>query len=127
MLISKIEEIKEFLYKDIRSIEICTKEQKDYIEKYKFSIIKDIDNNYERIHWLVVIDKIINFEINNLLSSKRIKDDISNKETKKAIEYYINDYIKELEKRREDISKVTNLIVPKEVKYSKFIKYHETK
>mgnify|MGYP000214126873 CR=1 FL=1 len=49
------------------------------------------------------------------------------KKQKKAIEYYINDYIKELEKRREDISKVTNLIVPKEVKYSKFIKYHETK
>ena len=127
MLISKIEEIKEFLYKDIRSIEICTKEQKDYIEKYKFSIKKDIDNNYERIHWLVVIDKIINFEINNLLSSKRIKDDVSNKEIKKAVECYINDYIKELEKRREDISKVTNLIVPKEVKYSKLIKYHETK
>lgn len=127
MLISKIEEIKEFLYKDIRSIEICTKEQKDYIEKYKFSIIKDIDNNYERIHWLVVIDKIINFEINNLLSSKRIKDDVSNKEIKKAVECYINDYIKELENRREEISKVTNLIVPKDVKYSKFIKYHETK
>lgn len=127
MLISKIEEIKEFLYKDIRSIEICTKEQKDYIEKYKFSIIKDIDNDYERIHWLVVIDKIIDFDIDNLLTIKGIKDDISNKETKKAIEYYINDYIKELEKRREDISKVTNLIVPKEVKYSKFIKYHETK
>ncbi|MDY3958939.1 hypothetical protein [Romboutsia timonensis] len=127
MLISKIEEIKEFLYKDIRSIEICTKEQKDYIEKYKFSIIKDIDNNYERIHWLVVIDKIINFEINNLLSSKRIKDDVSNKEIKKAVECYINDYIKELENRREEISKVTNLIVPKEVKYSKLIKYHETK
>lgn len=126
-LISKIEKIKEFLYKDIPSIKIFTKEQKDYIEKYKFSIIKDIDNDYERIHWLVVIDKIIDFGIDNLLTIKGIKDDISNKETKKAIEYYINDYIKELEKRREDISKVTNLIVPKEVKYSKFIKYYETK
>jgi hypothetical protein len=127
MLTTGIKEIKEFLYKDIPSIKIFTKEQKDYIEKYKFSIIKDIDNDYERIHWLVVIDKIIDFDIDNLLTIKGIKDDISNKETKKAIEYYINDYIKELEKRREDISKVTNLIVPKEVKYSKFIKYHETK
>ena len=127
MLTTGIKEIKEFLYKDIPSIKIFTKEQKDYIEKYKFSIIKDIDNNYERIHWLVVIDKIINFEINNLLSSKRIKDDVSNKEIKKAVECYINDYIKELENRREEISKVTNLIVPKEVKYSKLIKYHETK
>lgn len=127
MLTTGIKEIKEFLYKDIPSIKIFTKEQKDYIEKYKFSIIKDIDNDYERIHWLVVIDKIIDFGIDNLLTIKGIKDDISNKETKKAIEYYINDYIKELEKRREDISKVTNLIVPKEVKYSKFIKYHETK
>ena len=127
MLTTGIKEIKEFLYKDIPSIKIFTTEQKDYIEKYKFSIIKDIDNDYERIHWLVVIDKIIDFDIDNLLTIKGIKDDISNKETKKAIEYYINDYIKELEKRREDISKVTNLIVPKEVKYSKFIKYHETK
>lgn len=127
MLTTGIKEIKEFLYKDIPSIKIFTKEQKDYIEKYKFSIIKDIDNDYERIHWLVVIDKIIDFDIDNLLTIKGIKDDISNKETKKAIEYYINDYIKEFEKRREDISKVTNLIVPKEVKYSKFIKYHETK
>lgn len=127
MLTTGIKEIKEFLYKDIPSIKIFTKEQKDYIEKYKFSIIKDIDNDYERIHWLVVIDKIIDFDIDNLLTIKGIKDDISNKETKKAIEYYINDYIKELEKRREDISKVTNLIVPKEVKYSKIIKYHETK
>lgn len=127
MLTTRIKEIKEFLYKDIRSIEICTKEQKDYIEKYKFSIIKDIDNNYERIHWLLVIDGIINFEINNLLSSKRIKDDVSNKEIKKAIECCINDYIKELENRSDEIREVTNLIIPKEVKNRKFIKYYETK
>ena len=86
-----------------------------------------MDNDYEKIHWLIALEGIINFEINNLLSSKRIKDDVSNKEIKKAVECYINDYIKELENRREEISKVTNLIVPKEVKYSKFIKYHETK
>ena len=66
MLTTGIKEIKEFLYKDIPSIKIFTKEQKDYIEKYKFSIIKDIDNDYERIHWLVVIDKIIDFDIDNL-------------------------------------------------------------
>ena len=85
------------------------------------------DFNYGSPFTEEVIDKIIDFGIDNLLTIKGIKDDISNKETKKAIEYYINDYIKELEKRREDISKVTNLIVPKEVKYSKFIKYYETK
>ncbi|HBF8686541.1 hypothetical protein KWV42_10385 [Clostridioides difficile] len=131
MLTTRIKEIKKFLDKDIRSIEMCTKEQKDYIEKYQFSIIKDIDNDYERIHWLVVIDGIINFEINNLCTSyiniKSIKDDVYNKEIKKAMEFCINDYIKELRNRKEEICKVINLIVPKEIKYRKFIKYHETK
>ena len=79
MLISKIEEIKEFLYKDIRSIEICTKEQKDYIEQYQFSIIEGMDNDYEKIHWLIALEGIINFEINNLLNSKKIKYDVSDK------------------------------------------------
>lgn len=126
MLITRIKEIKEFLYKDIQIIEICTKEQKDYIQQYQFSIIDGMDNDYVRIRWLVVLEGIINFEINNLLISKGIKYNVSSKEIKDEIECCINDYIKELENRREEIREVTNLIIPKEVKNRRFIKYHET-
>lgn len=38
-----------------------------------------MDNDYEKIHWLIALEGIINFEINNLLNSKKIKYDVSDK------------------------------------------------
>lgn len=100
MIKNKIEIIREYIKQD-HNIEINSKDKISYINKYKFSIIEDVKNSYEAIHLLTAINGIIEFELEQL----------------------IEEYINELPNRKEEIRKMAEEILPKQIKDYCFVEY----
>ena len=95
----KIKQIYEFL-KEGRCLHILDKEYEDYFTNIYFEIFRVNRNNFDNIHWYVIIHGIIRFEYIDLINKigKKNRDDL------------IKAYFENIPNRRAEIIKIAELV-----------------
>lgn len=115
MIDNKLEQINQYMINNKKNQgyyeKVCSKEQIERIDNYKFNLINDIANLHERICWLISLDNIIDFEINKIKNESKGKD-------------LIDDYINDLDNRKNEIIKMVKILIPKGVNKVKFIRVY---
>lgn len=115
MIDNKLDQIRKYIINNKENQDcyedVCSKEQIERIDNYEFNLINDITNLHERICWLISLDNLINFEINNIKNDSKGKN-------------LIDDYINDLDNRKNEIIKIVEILIPKGVNKVKFIRVY---